>query len=87
METLMADDWRYPKWEEVGENNWHFTQAGKLVGEAYVREDGTIKWHCKTSDWRDINARTIEQAKAECEASFWKEAWEVLRDQMKNDKA
>lgn len=74
-------DWRYPQWHEVEPGVWHLIQkgatgwSGELVGEAYAREDGGFKWHCKTSDWRDSDAKSIEQAKAECEASFWKEAW------------
>ncbi len=68
-------EWVYPRWEEIEPGYWHLLQGINLVGEAYEREGGGIKWHCKTSDWRDTNALSIEQAKAECEASFWKEAW------------
>jgi hypothetical protein len=77
----IGEDWRFPKWEQVDDDQWEFTQDGKIVGEAYLMSGGEhIKWHCKTSDWRDTNALSIEQAKAECEASFWKEEWQQLRD-------
>jgi len=74
---MKPEGWRYPVWELVDDDYWHLRQGGTLVGEVYRRDDGTIKWHCKTSDWRDTYAATIEQAKAECECSFWKEAWHV----------
>lgn len=67
--------WLYPTWLEYDDDEWHLLQGSDLVGEAYKMANGTIRWHCKTSDWRDSNATTIEQAKAECEADFWKEAW------------
>lgn len=79
-------EWRYPIWTEDSEGVWFLRQDGVIVGEVYLRDDGVIKWHCKTSDWRDIDAKTIEQAKAECEASFWKEEWEKLRRIVSEDR-
>lgn len=75
----IGQSWRYPQWEKVEGSQWNLIQGFRLVGEAYETENG-FKWHCKTSDWRDTNAISIEQAKAECEASFWKEEWDRLRD-------
>ncbi len=69
------EGWRYPVWEQEDEDFWLLKQDGRTVGEAYRRDDGVIKWHCKTSDWRDTSALSMAQAKAECECSFWKEAW------------
>jgi hypothetical protein len=69
----------YPRWEH-DDGQWLFLQGSVIVGEVYEMDGGAIKWHCKTSDWRDTNAKTIEQAKAECEASFWKEEWQKLKN-------
>lgn len=74
---MRPEGWLFPQWELEGSDFWLLRQGGEIVGEVYRRDDGNIKWHCKTSDWRDLTATSIEQAKAECECSFWKEAWHV----------
>lgn len=73
--------WRYPTWEEIDTDYWHLRKINeiKILGEVYRFDSGIIKWHCKTSDWRDTSAKTIEQAMAECESSYWKNEWEILR--------
>lgn len=73
--------WRYPEWVLIDDDYWHLKKRDdwKILGEVYRYENGIIKWHCKTSDWRDTNALSIDQAKAECEASYWKNEWEIIR--------
>lgn len=80
--SIEQGQWHYPQWERgVDEGHWLFVQDRiHIVGEACTMGSDVIKWHCKTSDWRDTNATTMEQAKAECEASFWKDQWENLRN-------
>jgi hypothetical protein len=76
----MIEGWRYPKWEEDDDGVWFLKQDMTLVGEAYPLDGGGFKWHCKLSDTRDTSATTIEQAMAECLASFWKEQWRKLAE-------
>jgi hypothetical protein len=51
-----------------------------VVGEAYARENGRFKWHCKLSDTRDTDVLSIKQAKAECLASFWQDQWRRMAE-------
>jgi hypothetical protein len=76
----MIEGWRYPQWENTGDGAWFLKQDLTLVGEAYQLAGGGFKWHCKLSDTRNTSATTIEQAKAECLASFWKEQWRKLAE-------
>lgn len=75
-----SNAWCSPRWTEVEADHWLLYQAQEVVGEVYLREEGHIKWHCMTSDERDTSALTIEQAKAECIASFWKDAFLDLQE-------
>jgi hypothetical protein len=74
----MIEDWKYPRWEQVDDGAWLLKQDLVIVGEAYPLNGGGFKWHCKLSDTRDTSAGSIEQAMAECLASFWKEHWHKL---------
>jgi hypothetical protein len=48
--------------------NWWLLDAdGEIIAEAFQR-DGEVKWHCKTSDWRDF-APDMETAKLRCVVS------------------
>jgi hypothetical protein len=56
------------RWErpDEDEQQFHLYQGDRFIGEAYevdARSDGsTGKWHCKLSDWRDLEP-TIEDAR------------------------
>ncbi|MBY3433711.1 hypothetical protein HFN89_06060 [Rhizobium laguerreae] len=76
----MIEGWKYPKWDEHEAGAWFLMHDLTIVGEAYTLDDGGFKWHCKLSDTRDTAANSIEQAKAECLASFWKEQWRKLAE-------
>lgn len=52
--------------------------AGTVIAEAYTRND-EVKWHCKTSDWRDF-APDMETAKLRAVASYVKELYMAWAD-------
>ena len=84
LEDLPTMRWAL-EWERLynDETSWLLYHNGRLVGEAYQREDETIKWHCKTSDTRNTDAKTLDQAKAECEAEYWREMVRRFQDELK----
>lgn len=83
----MIEGWKYPQWTDNGDGAWLLEHDHVTVGEAYPLSEGRFKWHCKLSDWRDTDAKSIEQAKAECLASFWKEQWHRIAKAEKRETA
>ena len=52
--TAELEGLRWEDHSEPGFAYWHLRDAeGDLIAEAYQRGDG-IRWHCKTSDWREM---------------------------------
>lgn len=76
----MIEGWRYPRWAQVEEGIWFLKQDLTIVGEAVSLDRGGFKWHCKLSDTRSTSATSIEQAMAECLASFWKQQWHKIAE-------
>ncbi|MBY3158382.1 hypothetical protein HFO56_39475 [Rhizobium laguerreae] len=76
----MIEGWKYPTWEQVGEHSWFLMHDGALVGEAHALTGDTFKWQCLLSGTLDTAATSIEHAKAESLASFWREQWRNLAE-------
>lgn len=60
------------RWEMEDEDFWLLRHGDALVGEVYEVRPGDWKWHCKASDWRDVQP-TAEEAKLSCVVSYVKE--------------
>lgn len=81
--AVLLEGWELPEWEQDEEevDMWLLRQRNhrpvNIVGEVYGIGDA-VRWRCMTSDQRVV-VEDVDLAKLQCEASFWRDAWERVR--------